>query len=123
MALAHDAMRVMSVARNPWPRCTLPLENAVATKPIAAAPRKDERHGLFLERHQDNGRPVRARAARHLLRRKADRAGAARDDRQSKRSAAQARLSNPPGRDQATRDALGTSLQVARQRAQDGGLP
>jgi len=35
-------------------------------------------------------------------------------DRQSERSAAQARLSNAPGRDQATRDALGTSLQLAR---------
>src|ERR1700757_5377509 len=79
--------------RNPWPRCTLPVKSAVATKLIAAAPRKDERHGLLLERHQDNGRPVRARAARRLLRRKADRAGAARDARQSERSAAQARLS------------------------------
>src|ERR1700730_11681190 len=94
MALAHDAMRVMSVAGNPWPRCTLPVKSAVATKLIAAAPRKDERHGLLLERHQDNGRPVRARAARHLLRRKTDRAGAARDDRQSKRYAARTRLSH-----------------------------
>src|SRR5258707_4390030 len=99
---------------NPWPCCTLPVESAVATKLIAAAPRKDERHGLLLKRHQDNGRAVRAHAARHLLRRQTDRAGAARDDRQSERSAAQARLSNPPGRDQTTRDALGTSLQVAR---------
>src|SRR4029450_201417 len=44
------------------------------------------------QRHQNNGRPVRAHAARHLLRRKPDRAGVARDDRQSERSATQARL-------------------------------
>src|SRR6266702_3307592 len=114
---------------------TLPNESVVAqTAPHAVAPptntrkkkekrkEKGETHGLLLERHQNHGRSVRAHAARHLLRGEADRAVAAGDDREGERSAAQAKFPGASGRNQKPRDACGTSLPAAWQRAQDGGL-
>ena len=44
------------------------------------------------------------------------------EDRESKRSAAQAQFRDASGRDQKPRDACGTGLPAARQRAADGGL-
>ena len=49
-------------------------------------------HGLLFQGHQNARRPLRAHAARHLLRREADREGAAEDDRQGDRSRAQGGL-------------------------------
>src|SRR6201997_5794552 len=81
---------------------------------------RTECHGLLLERHQDNERPVRTHAARHLLRRKTDRAVTARDDRKSERSTAQARFSESSGRNQEPCGAAGTGLQAVPPRAQRG---
>src|SRR3984893_7118657 len=64
-------------------RC--PCEGGRELRPSFPNPHETrmECHGLLLARHQEYGRPFRAYPARHLLRRKTDRAGTARDDEKS----------------------------------------
>src|SRR5262249_18654058 len=80
----HSSMRSFERRGEPLAASHVADRRRGCTKLIAPfEPRKErtDANGLLLERHQNDGRSVRARATRHLLRRKTDRASAARDDR------------------------------------------